>query len=712
MNQEDIDVLLNKTATIQTEIEILPISDNEESIILNEENSIIKWDYEDYRYVKDEGWIGQFVARKLIVELKNISDDFIVEDRECILRLGIKNVDIINRYSLGNFLIKKPTDNNVKDITKFEALDYTKKFNQTYVDRITYPCTALELAQDVCSQAGCELGNIDFKNNDYTIDGNAFTNNESLRDVMKAIGKLAFSWVRVDWDNKVYLDFKNVMYDSHNLYNYKDTNVVSTDATVDEDGWITITFDNTNGTATKYCNYWTNNLNLKPSTNYLIVTEIKHVEGTGGLKPFSTQFVNGVQVYGQFKEKNTNYYFNEVSNNTIQITEQMTVENPMDMLNGLRTYIFFSVGMGGSITFRISVLEDTTVTPETFHYQPYFKGNSILNDNDKIDNSLYYSLTTQNKDFGRVNRVVIGYKDIDGEQTKIEDTADIEKNGVNELTIFDNPLVFTQEQRESIIEQARDLLGLYYRPCTLETIGHPWLKGNELLEIKDMENRLIYTYPFDRKIKYFGHIKTDLSSSAKTKTDTKYGYEPMLEKRMANAEVNVNKIDGEINAIVNEQSNQSAKLSQLTIKSNSIGEQVSNIQTVVDETTGQVIELENTVSQTITSTNTQFATINKTLTDGVEKVVNDLVTIDNRGLEVSTSEDEFKALLSNKAVEISDASKEIAFFGYDENLQKTIARIEELETRKLTSGNHRCEPFQDEETFEPRSGWFYVGGVR
>ena len=547
MNQEDIDVLLDKTATIQTEIEILPISDNEESIILNEENSIIKWDYEDYRYVKDEGWIGQFVARKLIVELKNISDDFIVEDRECILKLGIKNVDITNWYSLGNFLIKKPKDNNVKDITKFEALDYTKKFNQTYVDRITYPCTALELAQDVCSQAGCELGNIDFNNSDYTIDGNVFTNNESLRDVMKAIGKLAFSWVRIDWDNKVYIDFEN---------------------------------------------------------------------------------------------------------------------------------------------------------------------NQNVDDNNKIDNSLYYSLTTQNKDFGRVNRVVIGYKDIDGEQTKIEDTADIEKNGVNELTVFDNPLVFTQEQRESIIEQARDFLGLYYRPCTLETIGHPWLKGNELLEIKDMENRLIYTYPFDRKIKYFGHIKTDLSSSAKTKTDTQYGYEPMLEKRIANAEVNVNKIDGEINAIVNEQSNQSAKLSQLTIKSDSIGEQVSSIQTVVDETTGQVTELENTVSQTITSTNTQFATINKTLTDGVEKVVNDLVTIDNRGLEVSTSEEEFKALLSNKAVEISDASKEIAFFGYDENLQKTIARIEELETRKLTSGNHRCEPFQDEETFEPRSGWFYVGGVR
>lgn len=547
MNQEDIDVLLDKTATIQTEIEILPISDNEESIILNEENSIIKWDYEDYRYVKDEGWIGQFVARRLIAELKNISNNFVVEDRECILRLGIKSNDNTNWYSLGNFLIKKPIDNNVKDITKFEALDYTKKFNQTYVDRMTYPCTALELAQDVCSQAGCELGNIDFKNSDYTIDGNVFTNNETLRDVMKAIGKLAFSWVRIDWDNKVYIDFEN---------------------------------------------------------------------------------------------------------------------------------------------------------------------NQTVDDNHKIDNSLYYSLETKNNNFGKVNRVVVGYKDADGEQTKIEDTEDIELNGVNELTIFDNPLVFTQDQRELIIEQARDLLGLYYRPCTFQTIGHPWLKGNEFVEIKDMEDNLLYTYPFDRTIQYFGHIKTTISSDAKTKTDTKYAYESDLDKRIRNAEFRVNKAEGIINAVVNEQSNQSAKLSQLEINSDMISEQVSSMQTTVDETSGQVTELEQTVRQNITSTNTQFETINKTLTDGVEKVVNDLVTIDNRGLEVSTSEDEFKALLSNKAVEISDSYKEIAFFGYDEDLQKTIARIEELETRKMTSGNHRCEPFQDEETFEPRSGWFYVGGVR
>ena len=74
-NMIDCHVLLNKTATIQTEIEILPISDGEESIILTEENSVVKWDYEDFRYVKDEGWIGQFVARRLTAELKNISKD-------------------------------------------------------------------------------------------------------------------------------------------------------------------------------------------------------------------------------------------------------------------------------------------------------------------------------------------------------------------------------------------------------------------------------------------------------------------------------------------------------------------------------------------------------------------------------------------------------------------------------------------------------------
>lgn len=367
-----------------TYTKFLNIRLEETPMILTQDNSVISWNHEDFRYVKDQGFIGQFVARQVTGELKNISDDFNITDKEFELKLGVRTNNNTNWYSLGNFLVTKVTDDEVKDKTSFEALDYTKIFNKEYEDRVTYPCTALDLALDVCDQCGIELATINFKNYDYVIDANVFTNNESCRDVMKEIGKLAFSWVRIDWDNKVYLDFN------------KQTQVI---------------------------------------------------------------------------------------------------------------------------------------------------------ENNSANNSQYYNLTTQKENFGPVNRIIIGYSQIEGERTKIEDAQSIEENGVYELTIYDNPLVYNQSQRESIINSARDLLGLSYKPLNTLTIGHPWLKGKELFEITDMEDNKYNTIPFDRTIQYFGHIKTLIDVATPTKTNTEYAYTKSIEKTAQNAEIQVKKATGDINAL-------------------------------------------------------------------------------------------------------------------------------------------------------------------
>lgn len=389
-----------------TEWEFTDVTLCEEPIVLDQNNSVIKWDYEDFRYVKDEGWIGQFVARQVTGELKNISDDFNITDREFILKLGVRTNDNTNWYSLGNFLITKITDDEVKDKTSFEALDYTKKFNKVYEDTITYPCTALQLAQNVCEQCGVILETTDFTNNEYVIEGNVFTNNETCRDVMKAIGKLAFSWVRIDWDNKVYIDFEKL---------------------------------------------------------------------------------------------------------------------------------------------------------------------SEISEYDRIDNTKYYNLKTQKESFGEVNRVIIGYSQIEGERTKIEDAESIEENGVYELTVYDNPLVYTQEQREQIIDSANYLLGLSYAPLNTLTVGHPWLKGKELIEIVDMEGNIYDTIPFDRTIQYFGHIKTLIDVNTNTKTDTKYAYDSNIGKNLKTlTEIQVDKINKQITEIIEETLDDSNPDSLITKLSQSI----------------------------------------------------------------------------------------------------------------------------------------------
>ncbi|MBQ7139998.1 MAG: hypothetical protein IJO32_00670 [Bacilli bacterium] len=150
-----------------------------------------------------------------------------------------------------------------------------------------------------------------------------------------------------------------------NLYNYKDTNTVTDGIIVDEDGWITISFDNTEGTSDKYLNYYTNSLNLKSSTKYNIITEVKNVSGSGTL--FSTSAYAGQsQMLNSIEKSFENLKGISIFNGIIS-----TVKNPSNAIRGLRTLVRFSAGESGSITFRISVLEDTSITSVNFKYEHY-----------------------------------------------------------------------------------------------------------------------------------------------------------------------------------------------------------------------------------------------------------------------------------------------------------------------------------------------------
>lgn len=157
------------------------------------------------------------------------------------------------------------------------------------------------------------------------------------------------------------LEFK---VEGKNLYNVSDTNAMTEGITVDNEGWITVTGDNTDGTATKFFNYYTNNLNLKTGTNYNVIAEVKNVSGTG-----NASFVSVTSLSQQFK---TNFYrnFSVLANNTIYNSINETSDEFLGN-RGLRTFISFSSGQSGSITFRLSVLEDTTITAENFEYEEY-----------------------------------------------------------------------------------------------------------------------------------------------------------------------------------------------------------------------------------------------------------------------------------------------------------------------------------------------------
>ena len=249
MNIFDIQGLIDNTATIYTKIEILPKVAGEEIITLTNEDSIKSWVYSDLRNVEKEGFIGQFVARTLDGELQDIADDFNIEDREIVLYLGINSnhtselvtqanvtitnqsneeliteqgADVLTYYKLGNFFVEKPESDEVRDNTKFKSMDYTilfnttfnpnfkdseytKSFNEKIEDEETV--TALWLAQYTCKQVGVVLATTTFRNSNFVISSNQFDSSYTCRDVIKSIAKLAVTWARIGWDNKLYLDF-------------------------------------------------------------------------------------------------------------------------------------------------------------------------------------------------------------------------------------------------------------------------------------------------------------------------------------------------------------------------------------------------------------------------------------------------------------------------------------------------------------------------
>lgn len=239
MTDSDKLALKQNTAAIRCKL-VVKKTDTLPEIVLTENDAVKNWTYSDNRYVPKQGFIGQFVARTLEGDLHNISDDFNIENREIELLIGVVDVgkNTTNWYSYGNFIVTNPEDNNVKDNTSFQAMDYTKLFNKqfdgdftngtytkSYNETIkTTSVTALWLAKYTCAQVGVNFPQTSFTNSDFVINQNPFQAGESCRDVMKELSKLAYSWVRIGLDNNCYIDFEQKSNSTVTTYNTIDNN--------------------------------------------------------------------------------------------------------------------------------------------------------------------------------------------------------------------------------------------------------------------------------------------------------------------------------------------------------------------------------------------------------------------------------------------------------------------------------------------------------
>lgn len=156
-----------------------------------------------------------------------------------------------------------------------------------------------------------------------------------------------------------------------NLYDVNDRRTFSDGVTVDVDGWITVTADNSAGSSAISKNCFTNpSLAIRPSTQYAIVCEIAQVNIIDQVMFAIVDSYNDPFMLSQFAQP----FYLTLNENTQTGTRIQVLTSRADLSGTgsmLRTYITFDPGASGTVKFRLSVLEDTSITTETFTYESY-----------------------------------------------------------------------------------------------------------------------------------------------------------------------------------------------------------------------------------------------------------------------------------------------------------------------------------------------------
>lgn len=303
---------------------------------------------------------------------------------------------------------------------------------------------------------------------------------------------------------------------------------------------------------------------------------------------------------------------------------------------------------------------------------------------------------------GPINTLIIKSSQVDDENLTKQDLESIAENGEHSITISDDYILYNDSLREQAINNIWNRVnGLKYVDCKLTTYyGKPFLKLGNKIRIYTSDTDYFDTYVLKHKFTYDGAFASVIESPAFTKQEVKHKQNVSIAQSLAYAQININKQEGKIEEVVGE-------VNSVSVKEN------NNYQEIMKKFDGyapkeSIVTIENSVKQITESTYTKVE-IEKKLTDGsVTKVSSTSGTFDEDGLTIEKTNAPTKGKFNNKGVEVMDASsgEELLFAGFDNELNQTIVRSENMNVRKyLTIGkNSRIEDYNNN-----RTGIFYIG---
>lgn len=159
---------------------------------------------------------------------------------------------------------------------------------------------------------------------------------------------------------------KQKQYEGHQLFDISQLRTYGSQVVVDDNDWVTVTLDNTNGTFNLYQQVYVSATDIiEESKTYFAVCEVK--ANTLSYLEVSSADARPIHQFDTTMTINPNttgFFAKEIS----------AKEDFSEAIYMLRTVCRAEPGQSGSVTFRISVIEDLTVTANTFVYEPFVGG--------------------------------------------------------------------------------------------------------------------------------------------------------------------------------------------------------------------------------------------------------------------------------------------------------------------------------------------------
>lgn len=141
--------------------------------------------------------IGVAIEKTATLALVNDDDRFTgynFAGAQFTLFLNLQLSDRLETIRRGTFIVsKKPATSDEINLT---LLDYMSKAESDYNTNLIFPCSAREVLEDACQQAGIVLGDATFKNADYQVQKKP--ENTTFRAVIGMVAALAGGNARID----------------------------------------------------------------------------------------------------------------------------------------------------------------------------------------------------------------------------------------------------------------------------------------------------------------------------------------------------------------------------------------------------------------------------------------------------------------------------------------------------------------------------------